>query len=177
MIDLLVLAFRGNITQVATLMFGSELSYRDYGFLSARLGLDMSGTYHSISHHKNNPSQIRRYVHINTYHTQHLARFLDKLKSVKEGEGSLLDHTMVVYGSAMADGNLHEHSDLPILLAGKGNGLLNPGKQGFHVHYGGKPVSNLYLTFLQKMSIEDSSGSLYRSFGDSGGTLGLPGGN
>ena len=76
----------------------------------------------------------------------------------------------------MADGNSHEHHDLPVLLAGKGDGLVNPGKQGFHVHYGGKPISNLYVTLLHKMSLADSSGNIYSSFGDSGGTLDLPGG-
>ena len=177
MLDLLVLAFKANITPVATFMFGSELTYRDYGFLASRVGFDMAGTYHSISHHKNDPNLMRKYVAINTYHAQLLARFLEKLRSTKEGDGNLLDHTLIVYGSAMADGNLHEHLDLPILLAGKGNGLMNPGKQGVHVNYGGKPVANLYLTLLQKMLISDPNGGMYTSFGDSGGTIDLPGGH
>ena len=176
MLDLLVLAFRARITAVATFMFGSELTYRDYGFLGSRVGFDMAGTYHSISHHKNDPNLLRKYVAINTYHTQHLARFVKKLRETKEADGNLLDHTFIVYGSAMADGNTHEHRDLPILLAGRGNSLMNPGKQGMHINYGGKPVSNLYLTLLQKMLIADAKGDVYSSFGDSGGTIDLPGG-
>ena len=149
---------------------------RDFGFLSDTAGFDMSGGHHSTSHHRNKAGNIRKYAQINTYHAGCLARFLQRLKTTPEGEGNLLDHTFIVYGSSMADGNSHEHYNLPILFAGKGSGLVDPGKQGFHIHYGGKPISNLYLTLLQKMSVTDSEGSSYSSFGDSGGTLDLPGG-
>jgi hypothetical protein len=177
MFDLLHLALRSKSTQVATLLLGAERSERDFGFLTSRAGFDMSGGYHSTSHHKNKPAQIRKYAQIGVYFAQHLGRFLQKLKETREGEGNLLDHTFILYGSSMADGNTHEHYDLPILLAGKGGGLIDPGKNGFHIHYGNKPISNLYLTLLQKMTIADSTGNLYTSFGDSGGTLSLPGGS
>jgi hypothetical protein len=77
----------------------------------------------------------------------------------------------------MADGNSHEHSDVPLLLAGKGNGLVDPGQDGCHVDYGRKPLANLFLTLLEKLAITDSTGNLYTAFGDSGGTLNLPGGH
>jgi hypothetical protein len=76
----------------------------------------------------------------------------------------------------MADGNSHQHYNVPLLVAGKGNGLIDPGKEGFHVDYGGRPVSNLYVTLLQKLAIVDIDGNPYTSFGDSGGPLRLPGG-
>ena len=176
MFDLLHLALRSKSTQVATLLLGAERSERDFGFLTSQAGFDMSGGYHSTSHHKNKPAQIRRYAQIGVYFAQHLARFLQKLKETREGQGNLLDHTFILYGSSMADGNSHEHYDLPIVLAGKGSGLIDPGTKGFHIHYGNKPISNLYVTLLQKMTIPDSTGNLYTSFGDSGGTLSLPGG-
>ena len=176
MLDIMFLALQSGSTRVATLLMGAERSEIDFGFLSEKAGFDMSGGHHSISHHRNKPHQIRRYAQINSYHSECLARFLQKLKTTREGEGNLLDHTFIVYGSSMADGNSHEHYDLPVLFAGKGNGLIDPGRQGLHIHYGGKPISNLYLTLLQKMSATDTSGNLYFSFGDSGGVLDLPGG-
>ena len=176
MLDLLYLALQSGSTQVATLLMGAERSERDFGFLSDTAGFDMSGGHHSTSHHRNKAGNIRKYAQINSYHAGCLARFLQRLKTTPEGEGNLLDHTFIVYGSSMADGNSHEHYNLPILFAGKGNGLVDPGKQGFHIDYGGKPISNLYLTLLQKMSVTDISGSFYSSFGDSGGILDLPGG-
>jgi hypothetical protein len=176
MLDLLHLALKTNSTRVATLMFGAERSERDFGFLSSGSGLDMSGGHHSISHHKNNARQIQRFVRISAFHSHHLARFLQKLKSTRDGEGNLLESTFILYGSSMADGNTHEHHNLPILIAGKGNGLIGPGRNGFHVDYGGRPLSNLYLTLLQRLSIADAGGRIYSSFGDSGGTLDLPGG-
>jgi hypothetical protein len=106
-----------------------------------------------------------------------LARFLRKLRDTPEGEGNLLDHTLVVYGASMADGNLHEHSDVPLLLAGRGNGLLDPGKAGCYVDYGRKPLANLFLTLLERFAVADATGNVYTAFGDSGGTLSLPGGH
>jgi hypothetical protein len=161
---------------VATLLLGAERSERDFGFLTDRVGFDMSGGHHSTSHHKWKPELIRKYVEINTYHARHLARFLKKLRDTTEGDRNLLDSTFIVYGSSMADGNSHQHYNVPLLVAGKGNGLIDPGKEGFHVDYGGRPVSNLYVTLLQKLAIVDIDGNPYTSFGDSGGPLRLPGG-
>jgi hypothetical protein len=176
MLDLVYLALQSGSTRVVTLLMGAERSEIDFGFLSEKAGFDMSGGHHSISHHRNKPGQVRRYAQVNAYHSECLARFLQKLKTTPDGEGNLLDHTFIVYGSSMADGNSHEHYDLPVLLAGKGNRLIDPGRQGLHIHYGSKPISNLYLTLLQKMSVTDAGGNLYSSFGDSGGVLDLPGG-
>jgi hypothetical protein len=177
MLDLIHIALRTNSARVVTLLFGAERSERDFGFLTARSGFDMAGGHHSISHHKNNAKQLKKYARIGLFHSEHLARFLQKLKDTPEGDGNLLDRTFIVYGSSMADGNTHEHYNLPILFAGKGNGLIRPGREGIHVNYGGKPISNLYVTLLQKMAIPDPQGNVYTSFGDSGGTIDLPGGD
>src|SRR6202040_4126874 len=98
-----------------------------------------------------------------TLHVQQLAYLLEKLKSIPEGDGTLLDHCMILYGSGISDGNAHNHEDLPILLAGKGNGTL---KTGRHVRYPKEtPLTNLYLSLLDRMGVSMDS------FGDSTGRL------
>jgi hypothetical protein len=176
LMDLLHLALQSGSTRVTTLLLGAERSERDFGFLSNAVGIDMSGGHHSTSHHKGKAEQIRKYVEISRYHTKHLARLLGKLRDTKEGDRNLLDATFIVYGASMADGNSHEHYNVPLLVAGKGNGLIEPGGGGLHVDYGGRPLSNLYVTLLQKLAVADAEGNAYASFGDSGGVLRLPGG-
>jgi hypothetical protein len=157
MYDLLALAFQTDLTRVSTLMVGREGSIRTY----AEIGIP--DPHHPLSHHRNNPEWMAKLARINTYHVEMFAYFLGKLKAAKEGDGTVLDRSMLVYGSAIADSNRHTHEDLPILLIGKGDGTLKPGR---HIQYAKTtPVTNLHLTLLDQMgvrpeSIGDSTGKL-----------------
>jgi hypothetical protein len=157
MFDLQVLAFQADVTRVSTLLFGREASVRTYNEIG------VSDPHHPLSHHRNLPENTERITKINTYHTSLFAYFLERLKATKEGEGTLLDHSMIVYGGAIADGNAHSHYDLPVLLAGHGNGQLKPGR---HIQYAkGTPMTNLYLSLLERMNVPteklgDSTGKL-----------------
>jgi hypothetical protein len=109
------------------------------------------------------PDTIEKITKINTYHTSLFAYFLEKLKATKDGDGSLLDHSMIVYGGAICDGNSHSHVDLPVLVAGRGDGQLKPGR---HIEYPkGTPMTNLYLSLLERVNVSterlgDSTGQL-----------------
>jgi len=157
MYDLQVLAFQSDATRVSTMLFGREASVRTYGEIG------VSDPHHPISHHRNMPETIEKITKINTYHTSLFAYFLEKLRSTKDGDGSLLDHSMIVYGGAICDGNSHSHWDLPVLLAGRGDGQLKPGR---HIAYPkGTPMTNLYLSLLERMNVKmdrlgDSTGQL-----------------
>ena len=122
MFDLQVLAFQADVTRVSTLLFGREASVRTYNEIG------VSDPHHPLSHHRNLPDMIEKITKINTYHVSLFAYFLEKLKATKDGDGSLLDHSMIVYGGAICDGNSHSHKDLPVLLAGRGDGRLKPGR-------------------------------------------------
>ena len=113
MFDLLALAFQTDMTRVATFMFGNEGSNRGYPMVGAKDG------HHALSHHRNNKDMIAQIKKIDRYLVGHYAAFLGKLRSIREGEGTLLDNCMVLYGSGIKDGNAHSHNDLPILLAGR----------------------------------------------------------
>jgi hypothetical protein len=157
MFDLQVLAFQADATRVSTLLFGREASVRTY----AEVGV--TDPHHPLSHHRNLPENIEKLTKINTLHTSLFAYFLEKMKATKDGDGSLLDHSIIVYGSAIADGNSHSHNDLPVLVAGRGNGQL---KSGRHIQYAkGTPMTNLYVTLLDRMNVQteklgDSTGKL-----------------
>jgi hypothetical protein len=157
MFDLQVLAFQADVTRVSTLLFGREASVRTYGEIG------VSDPHHPISHHRNMPDTIEKITKINTYHTSLFAYFLEKLKATKDGDGTLLDHSMIVYGGAICDGNSHSHVDLPVLVAGRGDGQLKPGR---HLEYPkGTPMTNLYLSLLERMNVPterlgDSTGQL-----------------
>lgn len=157
MFDLQVLAFQGDVTRVSTLLFGREASVRTYGEIG------VNDPHHPLSHHRNLPENTEKITKINTYHTSLFAYFLERLKATKDGDGSLLDHAMIVYGGAIADGNAHSHHDLPVLVAGRGDGKLKPGR---HVQYAkGTPMTNLYLSLLERMNVPaeklgDSTGKL-----------------
>ncbi|HEX3871088.1 MAG TPA: DUF1552 domain-containing protein, partial [Pirellulales bacterium] len=143
MSDLMVLAFQGDLTRVSTFMFANEGSSRTYPFLGVNDG------HHELSHHGNNAEKQEKIAKINTFHVEQFAYLLDRLKTVKEGEHSLLDQCMIVYGSGISDGNRHNHFDLPIILAGRGNGTL---KTGRHIKYPEKtPLNNLYLSMLDRV--------------------------
>ncbi|MCS7045194.1 MAG: DUF1552 domain-containing protein [Gemmataceae bacterium] len=155
--DLLVLAFQTDSTRVATFVFANEGSNRSYSFIGVPEG------HHDLSHHENNPVKQGKIRQINIFHMQQFAYFLNKLKNTQEGDGTLLDHCMVVYGSGNSDGNRHNHDDLPILLAGKGCGNLRSGR---HVRYRREtPLNNLWLALLDRMDcpvdrLGDSTGRL-----------------
>lgn len=155
--DLLVLAFQTDATRVATFVFANEGSNRSYSFIGVPDG------HHDLSHHENNPVKQAKIRQINTFHMTNYARLLEKLNKVQEGDGTLLDHCMLVYGSGNSDGNRHNHDDLPILVAGKGCGNLRPGR---HVRYRrDTPLNNLWLALLERMQCQverlgDSTGRL-----------------
>jgi hypothetical protein len=155
--DLMVLAFQTDTTRVATFVLANEGSNRSYPFIGVRDG------HHSISHHGHDPVKLAKIQDINVFHSTHLAYFLERLKSVKEGDGTLLDHSMIVYGSGNGDGDRHNHDDLPILLAGGGCGTI---KQGRHIVYQKEtPINNLWVSMLNRMDIRDVQ------LGDSTGEL------
>jgi hypothetical protein len=157
MYDLQVLAFRAEITRVATLMYARDTSGAVYPQSGIRDG------FHVASHHSNNRANMDKFALINKYHVEMLAYFLDKLKSTPDGDGNLLDHSMVLYGSSMSNGNQHDHDPLPIVLAGGASGQLNGGR---HLTYAPHtPMSNLLLSVLDKLGIQadrhgDSTGKL-----------------
>jgi hypothetical protein len=155
--DLIVLAFQTDTTRVATFVLANEGSNRAYPFIGVRDG------HHSISHHGHDPVKLAKIQDINVFHATQLAYLLERLKSVKEGDGNLLDHSMIVYGSGNGDGDRHNHDDLPILLAGKGCGTI---KQGRHIVYSKEvPLNNLWVSMLNRMDIRDVQ------LGDSTGEL------
>ena len=159
MIDLQVLAYQTDLTRVISFMMGREQNTRVY----TELGI--SDSYHPLTHHMHDPIKIAKVVKIDLLHTQMLAYFLDKLQSTPDGDGSLLDHLLLLYGSAISDGNMHVHNDLPILFVGGGVGGI---KGGRHVRYPqNTPTANLYLTMMDQLGIPVDQ------FGDSNGRLAL----
>jgi hypothetical protein len=144
--DLLVLAFQADITRVATCVLANEGSNRSYGMIGVSEG------HHDLSHHGGDAKKKAKIRDINKFHTTQLAYFLGKLQSIKEGDGTLLDHCMIAYGSGNSDGNAHNHDDLPILLAGGGCGTI---KQGRHLRYNKEtPLNNLWLSLLDRMNLK-----------------------
>lgn len=160
MVDLQVLAWQSDMTRVCTFQIGHEMSNRAYPELG------FGDAHHSVTHHTGNKEKIAKTIQVNIFHAKMLSYYLDKLQSTPDGEGSLLDHSMMLYGSALSDGNLHIFRDLPILLfAGGVKGI----KGGSHVRYpSDTPLNNLFLTMLDKVGIE------VERLGDSTGKLLLP---
>jgi len=157
MADLLVLAFQADITRVSTFVLANEGSNRPYPFIKVSEG------HHDLSHHGNDATKKAKIRDINRFHVQQLAYLLTKLKGTPEGDGTLLDHCMIAYGSGNSDGNAHNHEDLPILLAGGGGGTI---KTGRHIRYAKEtPLNNLWLSMLDRISVKMDS------LGDSTGTL------
>jgi hypothetical protein len=160
MTDLQILAWQSDMTRVSTFHIGHEMSNRAYPEIG------FGDAHHSVTHHQGNKEKIAKTIQINQFHTRLLAHYLGKLQSTPDGEGSLLDHSMLLYGSALSDGNLHIPRDLPILLiAGDAMGI----KGGSHVRYPlDTPLNNLYLSML------DKAGVPLDSLGDSTGRLAVP---
>jgi Protein of unknown function (DUF1552) len=155
--DLFVLALQTDVTRVVTFMFGREGSDQKYPMVGVKEG------HHSITHHQGKKELQDKIKAINTYHIEQYAYLIGKLKAVKEGEGTLLDNCMVAYGSAIADGNAHEHGDLPVLLAGRGGGTIRSGR---HIRYASEtPLNNLWLAMLERF------GAKTPRLGDSTGIL------
>jgi hypothetical protein len=155
MYDLLVLAFRTDSTRVATMMTAHEGTNRPY----RELGL--SEGFHSLSHHGQDPAKITGIQKIDVYHMQQFAYFLQKLAATPDGDGTLLDHTLILCGSGISDGDRHNHDNLPILLAGRAGGAISPGR---HLRYNDTtPLCNVYLSLLKIMGID------LPRFGDSTG--------
>ena len=143
MYDLLVLAFQGDLTRITTFVHADEGSNRSYPFIG------VSDGHHDLSHHAGDQEKQAKISKINQFHASHLAYFLRKLKETPEGDGSLLDHAMIAYGSAIGDGNRHNHDDLPILVAGRGCGTIAPGR---HIRYEKEtPLNNLWLSLLDRL--------------------------
>ena len=157
MLDLVALAFQGDVTRVSTMVFANEGSNKSYSFIGVPEG------HHDLSHHGGNADKMGKIRTINIFHMEQFAYFIDKMKSIREGDGNLLDHSMIVYGSGISDGNRHNHNDLPIILAGKGGGTIKPGR---HLRYPDMtPLNNLYLSMLDRIdapvdSLGDSKGRL-----------------
>jgi len=157
MFDLQALAFQADITRVFSMVMCRELSSRTYPNIGVTDG------HHAVSHHRNDPELIAKKAKIDTYNVLLFTHFLKKLRDTKDGEGTLLDHSLILYGGGMGNGNLHRHSDLPCLLLGNLGGQF---KTGYHLNYPeNTPMSNLLLTMLDKVGVPmdkigDSTGRL-----------------
>jgi hypothetical protein len=157
MYDLQVLAWQTEITRISTFLMATELSGRVYPGSGVRDG------FHTLSHHSNSEDNKARFALINRYHVGLFAYFLDKLANTPDGDGTLLDNSLVMYGSGMSDGNSHNHDPLPIVLAGRAGGTLEGNR---HLAFpAGTPMSNLLVSMLGKLGVEQES------FGDSTGHL------
>jgi Protein of unknown function (DUF1552) len=145
MFDLQVLAFKAEITRVATMMYARDTSGTVYPQSGVRDG------FHVASHHSNVRANMDKYALINRYHVQLLAYFLEKLKATPDGDGNLLDHSLILYGSSMSNGNQHDHDPLPVLVAGGASGKMEGGR---HIVCGPHtPMSNLLVAVLDKLGI------------------------
>lgn len=157
MYDLMVLAFQTDTTRICTLMLansGSNRTYKEIG---------VNGAHHQLSHHQNDNEKMASLQKIDQHMIEQFAYFLTRLQQIREGDGSLLDHSMLLYGAALADPNRHQHHDLPIILAGHGNGTLHSGR---HIQYPKEtPLANLYVSLLERMNVP------LDQFGDSTGRL------
>jgi hypothetical protein len=158
--DMMILAFQADLTRVATFMFANDGSNRSY----AQIGV--SDGHHDISHHGRLAEKLEKKKKIDTYHVEQLAYILGRMKAIKEGNGSMLDNTLIVYGAGISDGDAHNHNNLPILLAGRGGGL----KTGQHYRFDNyTPMNNLFITMLDRVGVRveklgDSTGKLQGLF-------------
>lgn len=157
MYDLQWLAFRADLTRVVTFMLGRELNFRTYPEIGITEG------HHGLSHHQDNPNQLAKYAKLNTYQTELFGWFLEKLQSTPEGDGTLLDHSMFLYGAGLSNPNLHAHYDLPLAVVGGGGGRL---KGGRHMVFRAEtPMTNLLLSLLDKVGVREET------LGDSNGRI------
>ncbi len=158
MLDIMFLAFWTDSTRISTFMFGNAVSSKNFSFLDG-----VKGGHHQISHHEDKPEKLEQYALINQWHVEQLAYLLGRMESVKEGEGTLLDHSMILFASGFRDGNRHDPHNLPLVLAGRAGGALQPGR---HLVFDkNTPLSNLYCSMLDLM------GTPVAKFADSTGEL------
>lgn len=158
MVDLMTLAFQTDSTRVATLLLALEQSPRAY----PEIGIPEA--HHGLTHHQGDKDKIEKVTRINCFHVKQFAYLLEKLRSTPDGDGTLLDHAMITYGSGLSDGNAHDHANLPLVLAGRGCGSLKPGRM---VKYPREtPMANLYVAMLDRMGVP------VESLGDSNAELG-----
>jgi hypothetical protein len=159
MFDLAALAFQADITRVFTLLLGREQTNRPYPFIG------VPEAHHAISHHQNDPVKLAKAAKINTYHIQLLAYFAERLKSITDGEGTLLDHSMILQGSGLSNSDQHSHIDLPLVVVGGGAGTL---KGGRHLRFPkDTPMNNLHMALLEKVGVP------IERFGDATGRVEL----
>src|SRR5665213_801020 len=157
MFDLMALAFQADITRISSFMMAREVSYRTF----PQIGVP--DPFHATSHHQDNPEKLEKLTKINTYHVSLIAYFMDKLKSIPDGDGTLLDHSLVLFGSSMSNSNMHNHSPLPVFVAGGACGHM---KGGRHIKYPEEtPMANLLATTLVKAGLNENH------IGDSTGIL------
>ena len=157
MFDLLAMAYQADLTRVSTFMLSLEQSNRSY----PEIGIPES--HHGLSHHQKVPEKTEKIVKINRYHMEQFRYFLEKMKAIPDGDGTLLDHSMIMYGSGLADGDRHEHNNLPTLLAGGACGTIRAGR---HLRYeNNTPMANLFVAMLDRMQVP------VEQFGDSKGKL------
>jgi hypothetical protein len=158
MLDMIALAFQTDTTRISTFMFGNAVSNQNFRFLEG-----VSGSHHELSHHSNDPDKLRQYHLINRWHIDQFAYLLRKLRDMKEGEGNVLDNSMVLFASGLSDGNKHDPHKLPIVVAGRAGGRLASGQ---HLVYAeDTPAANLYMSML------DAFGTPVERFADSTGPL------
>ena len=145
--DLILLAYQGNITRIASMMMAAEVSNQTYNHVG------VSDAFHPLSHHQNDPNKIARLLRIQEYHSRVFARFVDKLAAMPDGDkGSMLDNAVIMYGSNMSNSNAHDHYPLPSVIVGKGGGTIRGGQ---HIAAGERtPVSNLLLTVLDRVGVK-----------------------
>jgi hypothetical protein len=159
MFDLMVLAFQADITRISTFMMAREVSYRTFN------NIGIADAFHPTSHHQNDPDKLEKLTRINTYHVGLIARLMEKLKAIPDGEGTLLDHSMIVYGSCMSNSNVHNHSPLPVFVGGGGCGQI---KGGRHIKLPDEtPMANLLSTALEVAGVH------HGPVGDATGLLSL----
>ncbi|MBI2927297.1 MAG: DUF1552 domain-containing protein [Verrucomicrobia bacterium] len=157
MYDLLLLAFQTDTTRISTFMVAHDGDNKPYPFIG------VSDGHHDLSHHGGKEDKKAKIAKINQFHMRQFAYFVERLKAVREGEGTLLDNCMIVYGAGLADGNAHAHHDLPVVLAGRGGGTINPGR---HIRFAKEtPTTNLFLSMTERLGapvdrIGDSTGKL-----------------
>ncbi len=155
--DLMVLAFQTDTTRVSTFVFANEGSNRSYPEIGVSEG------HHELSHHESKEEKLEKIRKINRFHVEQFSYIVNKMKETREGEGTLLDNSMIIYGSGIGDGNRHNHDDLPIIMAGRAGGSIDTGR---HIKYeNGTPMTNLYLSMLDRV------GAKVESLGDSNGRL------
>lgn len=158
MLDIMLLAFWTDTTRIGTFMFGNSVSGRNFSFLDG-----VKGGHHDHSHHENNTEKLAGYAKITAWHVEQYAYLVERMSKIKEGSGTLLDNSMILFGSALRDGNAHNPHDLPLLLAGKGGGTIKPGR---HIKCkDGTPLANLYGEIAIRMGLQ------LDSFADSNGQI------